>query len=447
MKKLISAFTSCIVSMFIVSCTGETVDYTKPTVTPQEPSEPTVPTVELSGELPDVAPPSMASAPLSSIPVDAIEGFNDFSRRFYLASSECTRENVCVSPLSVGAVLGMIANGDDGTARDGILKMLGFGESTEGLDALNAYYRTLISNLPNIEDDISCDVINTLWCDPSKYRIRKSFMQAITDSYYAYGIGINPSGEEGKNAINEFVGKNTHGLIDQFLTSPLQVDLAFLNTIYYKAGWSNGFDIGMTSKGKFLDIEGKEKEVDFMWKCDMTEYAMTDDGTEAIRLNYGKSGQFSMTCILPSSRINHIPLDEALIPDNISTINKSMKDEYMIVRLPKFEIEMNNPRTLDILRGLGMESTGSEDRPAKFSLITEGNEFYLNLFIHATKIKVDENGTEGAAVSLGGMDESVGPGDANEYIREIVFDRPFIFYIQENSTGAILFIGSVKTFS
>ena len=117
------------------------------------------------------------------------------------------------------------------------------------------------------------------------------------------------------------------------------------------------------------------------------------------------------------------------------------------MRLPKFEVEMNNPGTFDILRDLGLEGTSGVGTPAKFGLIAEANDFYLNLFIHATKIKVDENGTEGAAVSLGGMDEAVGPGDANSHIREIVFDRPFIFCIRENTTGAILFIGSVKTFS
>ena len=445
MNRFLAAFTATVLGLLAVSCTGETVDYSEPPVTP--PSSPSVEVTELPDDIPDVAPPTTPSAPLSSIPAETIRQFNDFSLNFYLANSKDSHENVCVSPLSVGAVLGMIANGDDGAARDGILSVLGLEESSEGLDDLNAYYRILLSNLPNIEDGIACDVTNTLWCDPTKYRIRKSFMEAIADSYYAYGIGISPNGEAGKNAINEFVGKNTNGLIDNFLKSPLQADLAFLNTIYFKAGWSNGFDISMTSKGKFLSIDGQEKETDFMWRCEMTEYNMTDDGTEAIRLNYGKTGQFSMTCILPSSKVNHIPLDEALSAANLSAIGKNMKEEYMIVRLPKFEVEMNNPNTFDILKDLGLDSTSSVQSPAKFGLITEANDFYLNLFIHATKIKVDENGTEGAAVSLGGMDEAVGPGDANSHIREIVFDRPFIFCIRENTTGTILFIGSVKTFS
>lgn len=441
MNRIFSAFAALALGLLVVSCTGETVDYSEPTVTHPELSDPTG---DLSDKLPDVAPPSVASAPLSSIPAYAIEGFNDFSLRFYLANSESTRENVCVSPLSVGTVLAMIANGDDGMGRNEILKLLGFKESEAGLNALNKYYQTLLSNLPNIEEDISCNTTNTLWCDPSKYRIRKSFMQAITDSYYAYGIGINPSGEEGKNAINEFVGKNTHGLIDEFLTSPLKVDLAFLNTIYFKAGWSLGFNEDFTKKRPFHDICGKLKETDFMFRCNIMEYAVTGDGTEAVRLNYGKLQQFSMTCILPSS---HVSLDEALTYDNIKSINVNLKEEYMIAWLPKFEVETNNPKTLDILKGLGLEKVCGEGSRATFSLITESDEFYLDCFIHATKIKVDENGSEGAAASLGGMELTLGPGDENNAIREIVFDRPFIFYIQENTTGSILFIGSVKTFS
>lgn len=445
MNRFLSAFTTTILGLLIVSCTGETVDYSEPPVTPPAVIPPEV--ADLPTELPDATPPTEASAPLSSIPAETIEKFNDFSLRFYLANSGEMKGNVCVSPLSVGAVLGMIANGDDGAARDGILKMLGFEESADGLNALNTYYQTLISNLPNIEEGITCDVTNTLWCDPFAFRIRKSFMQAIMDSYYAYGIGINPGGVNGQKAINEFVDKNTNGLIKNFLSLPLEVSLAFLNTLYFKAGWSQGFEEYATSKRPFLDIDGKEKEIDFMFRCDMAEYACMEDGTEAIRLNYGENEQFSMTCVLPSSRINHIPLDEALAADNFNAISKNMKEEYMIVRLPKFEVEMNNPNTLDILKGLGLESNNYAQSPSTFSLITESNDFYLNCFIHATKIKVDENGTEGAAVSLGGMDEASGPGDSNHYIREIVFNRPFIFYIQENTTGVILFIGSVKTFS
>lgn len=432
MNRFLSAFSCCMAGMLIVSCTGETVDYSEP------------PT---SYVLPEVAPPTIASAPLATIPAETVGHFNDFSLKFYLANSEGSRKNVCVSPLSVGAVLGMIANGDDGEARDEILKLLGFEESAEGLNALNIYYQTFISNLPNIEEDITCDMTNTLWSDPSEYNIMKSFMQTITDSYYAYGIGISPYGATGKDAINSFVSKNTNGLIDEFLKSPLSVSLAFLNTFYFKASWSVYFDERLTSKRTFLDIGGKEKNVDFMCKTDFLEYAVTDDGTTAVRLDYGERLQFSMTCILPSQKINHIPLDEVLTADNINAINKKMERTTLTVRLPKFEVETNNPETLGVLRDLGLKKVCSVENPAPFALISESGPLYLNCFIHSTKLKVHENGTEGAAASLAGMWATSYPGQEIRPVPEIVFDRPFIFYIQENTTGAVLFIGSVKTFS
>lgn len=439
MNRLFATLTGGFLSLMILSCTGEKVDYSEPPVLPPEVIPPEV--TELSTDLPDVTYPEMASAPLSSISFETIAHFNDFSLKFYLANSEGNKENVCVSPFSVGSVLGMIANGDDGSARDGILKMLGFEESQAGLEALNTYYQTLLSNLPNIDEDITCNMTNTLWCDPAKYRIRKSFMEAIADYYYAYGIGISPCGESGRMAINEFVDKNTNGLIKELLTFPIETDLAFLNTFYFKAGWTRGFDIDMSHKKAFLDINGKDQEVDFMWSSYVREYGVAEDGTEAIKLNYGYKEQISMILILPSAEMNRVALDEVLTVDNLKAINKNMKEEYVIVGLPKFEIEMNNPDAIGILNSMGLNNM------SKFSLITDSNDFFFNLFVHATKIKVDEEGTEGAAVSLGGMDESSGPWDGNSTIHRIVFDRPFIFYIQENTTGAILFIGSVKTFS
>ncbi len=443
MNRFFSAFTVSIVGLMIVSCSGETVDYSEPPVTPPEVILPEV--TDLPTDLPNVAAPEQPSASLSTISTETVENFNDFSMKFYLANSEMSHGNVCVSPFSVGAVLGMIANGDDGDGRDEILRMLGFDQSEAGLNTLNTYYQTLMSNLPNIEEGISCDVTNTMWCDPLAFRIRKSFMQTIMDRYYAYGIGISPGGANGQKAINEFVDKNTNGLIKNFLTSPLDISLAFLNTLYFKAGWSQGFEEYATSKRPFLDIDGKESEAEFMYRFDMTEYAETKDGTEAIRLNYGNQRQFSMTCILPSSKINHIPLDEVLTSDNFKSINSGMKEEYVMMWLPKFEIESNNTKTIDILKHLGLENVGTGSYP--FGLIADQENFYLKCFIHATKIKVDENGTEGAAVSLGGMDNSGGPDSDETSIRVINFNRPFIFYIQENTTGAILFIGSVKTFS
>lgn len=437
MNKIFVTFIG-ILSLMVVSCTGETVDYTEPVINTPVNSEP--------AELPKVSPPDVASAPLSTISHEAVEYSNEFALKFYLANSENTRGNICVSPFSVGSVLGMIANGDDGDARNEILKILGFEESEEGLIEANTYYQTLISNLPNIEEDISCFVTNTLWCDPALFLIRKPFMETLLEYYYTTKIDISPKGEDGKEAVNKFVSQNTNGLINEFLTTPLNVDLAFLNTIYFKAGWDVGFCEDRTSERTFYDINNKENKIDFMSNYSIMGYALKEDGTKAVMLNYGARKQFSMTFILPPLDVDFDSLDDVITTDNINWINGNINPELMMLTMPKFEIELNNPNTLDILKKIGLEKI--VDGKASFDLISEGNKCSLQCFVHATKLKVDENGTEGAAVSLGGFDVSLGGGEEDfNYFREIVLNRPFIFYIQENTTGAILFIGSVKTFS
>lgn len=74
--------------------------------------------------------------------------------------------------------------------------------------------------------------------------------------------------------------------------------------------------------------------------------------------------------------------------------------------------------------------SGMSDHPAKISLVKQD-----------TYISTDEEGTEAAAVTVVGMVlTSVNPA------AKVIFDanRPFIYLVCENSTGAILFMGSVS---
>jgi serpin B len=63
----------------------------------------------------------------------------------------------------------------------------------------------------------------------------------------------------------------------------------------------------------------------------------------------------------------------------------------------------------------------------------------LSKAIHKTYIKVSESGTEAAAVTALGMTlVDLGPN-----IPAILVNHPFLYFITERQTGAILFIGMV----
>ena len=91
----------------------------------------------------------------------------------------------------------------------------------------------------------------------------------------------------------------------------------------------------------------------------------------------------------------------------------------------------------EILSSMGMPLSFSEN--ADFSGMTLADKLYIDEVIHQGFVKVDEKGTEAAAATAVVMfGESLRP-------EKPVFnvDHPFIFLIQEQETGNILFMGRV----
>jgi serpin B len=93
------------------------------------------------------------------------------------------------------------------------------------------------------------------------------------------------------------------------------------------------------------------------------------------------------------------------------------------------------------LKALGM-SVAFDPQSADFSAMHEGTDnVYISTVKHKTFVEVNEEGTEAAAVT------SVGMGTTS--IREqperfnMVVDRPFFVAIRDNSTGTVLFMGTI----
>lgn len=384
-----------------------------------------------------VPPPEAPSAPLSSLSADEVEALNRFALRFYLCNSGSYDGNVCVSPLGIASVLGMLANGDDGASRDEILSLLGFECSDAGLAELNRFFRTMTSALPNL-DETECVLTNSVWGAPTM-PLYRNFTDAVAGSYYARWFGISPAGKSGRQIVNDFVRINTHGLIDDYLESNIGSSLAFLNTAYFKGSWEYPFDESLSEEREFCGVDFHVGNAQYMQDIGSFDYAMADDGTEAVRLPFGKyESNFSMTLIYPSSHINHIPLDEALQGDNLKQLDERFSETVLDLAIPKFDVCMKNVHTLDILRDMGLEKTC--DPLSGFPrIVNYPDPFYLDEFIHAARIGINEYGTEGASTSAPSQDNTNSP--VSVYLH---FDRSFLYMIRENSTGVIIFMGSVK---
>ena len=206
-----------------------------------------------------------------------------------------------------------------------------------------------------------------------------------------------------------------------------------LNAIYFKGAWAHKFN---KSDTKDEDFEGAASKVPMMHQ--KTSLLYTDnDVCQALQLPYGNSA-YRMTVLLPR--------EGKSIDDVLQTLTAEKWDhEYcdrMVsvdadVKLPRFE--SNTDMGLNaVMSALGMPLAFDADR-AEFPNFCSVPTF-IGMMKQVARIKLNEEGTEAAAVTVIGMYTTyVGPSEP----QQVVFhaNRPFLYVISELSTGAIFFIG------
>ena len=154
----------------------------------------------------------------------------------------------------------------------------------------------------------------------------------------------------------------------------------------------------------------------------------------ALNLPYGNQA-YRMTLVLPQAGVPLGKLIEALNPDTWSALMSSFGQTEVDIKIPSFEVE-STFELQDLLQEMGMVSAFGDW--ADFSNMTE-TSVCIDKVLHKAKIKVDEEGSEAAAVTDIEIRKTTAvPGGKTP---EFHADRPFLFAITEISSGAIYFLG------
>lgn len=174
-----------------------------------------------------------------------------------------------------------------------------------------------------------------------------------------------------------------------------------------------------------------------MSNSSMRVTAWTDGEDTLVNLPYG-NGAFSMTLILPAEGCSAEKCIENITPERISSWQTTSHSSLTAwVKLPKFDIEFSPDNLIEILRSMGIRRAFTSE--ADFDKMAE-KKLFIGLVKQKARLIVDEEGTEAAAVSGTGMlDAAFSPMEKPNFH----FDRPFVFFISEQSTSSILFMGKV----
>jgi serpin B len=314
------------------------------------------------------------------------------------------------------------------------LKMDGFPD-----DDLNNYYKKLKEALLKTDPSTKLSIANAIFTN--QFIPIKSDFIATNQSFY--GATVKPVDftlPETVNVINNWASDNTNGLIKEVIKETKPNDLMYLlNAIYFKGIWTSEFDKKNTDQRPFTYENGTLQHVDMMKQTAKFNYT-ENENMQLVQLPYGNQA-FSMMVLLPS--------DGKKLQDVVTTtrqegywegVKSALHEAEVDLSLPKFKTEYSK-KLNEVLSKMGMGIAFSD--AADFSRISDVSA-KIDFVKHDTYISTDEVGTEAAAVTTVGMIETSLPAQP----KKVIFNanRPFIYLIQENSTGAILFMGAVKNF-
>jgi serine protease inhibitor len=351
--------------------------------------------------------------------------------------------NLVLSPDSVAAALAMAGTGGTGRTAAEIARTLHLkgpavfprvGDLQRAIAARQAAAALSDPEPPTLE------IANGLFLQqglPFKPAFLSGAQQRFGAAPETVDFADDPTGA--LDAINGWVSERTRGLIPRILElSPAEVEelvLVLANAVYLDADWEHPFKKRETRPGVFHRAAGKAT-VDFMHQSERLRYG-AGHGYRAVDLPY-RSSTLSLLVVLPvRQRLGS--LQHRLDGRGLARIAHRLSARPVILSLPRFNLHTDADLS-GALGKLGMPTAFTED--ADFSRITTAVQLQIAFVKHAADFTVDEEGTVAAAATVVGAFAISGPGNPNNPVT-FNANRPFLFFLRDDRSGAVLFAGRV----
>jgi serpin B len=383
---------------------------------------------------------SIGSKPRQDIPLTKaeeamVEGNNTFAFALLQAVAGADKESdhVFVSPLSAGLVFGMLGNGAAGATFDEIRQAFGFAGASN--EEINDYYRKMLTELTAVDPQVALESANSIWINDG-FPVLDAFVKTNQAKYDAEVRNEDFSDPATLRLINAWCADKTHGKINRILEEVSDASIMYLlNALYFKGLWSLPFEKAQTRDAEFTNEDGSVSSVAMMHQHLKLNYFKAP-AFEIAEAPY-ENEAFSMVFLLPAEGATVSSVVESLDASVWNDCLSQLQRHSMNISLPRlnlaYEITLNNA-----LRSMGMELIFDETE-ADFSRIHPDSSLFVSLVKQKTTLEINEEGSEASAVTVVGVDGSIGEPPAS-----LEFNRPFLFFIKEKSTGLILFAGYAK---
>jgi serpin B len=312
---------------------------------------------------------------------------------------------------------------------------------------INESYCYLLKSLTQADPITDLKISSSIWTRKDK-EIQPDFIDLCNSYYNARVQTIDFKADWAADTINDWINLGTSGKIPEIVNTPLDPNIAMilLDAAYFGGDWAFPFDIEYTRSIPFHLNTDSQRECKMMflrredhafqkynilWPDSSVLY-LKHDLYQVVTLPYGRKN-YCMTVVVPDSITGIDSVISSITLEDWNSWQEKLHPAEFKLGLPKFRFECST--NLDeILKALGMEIAFDPNK-CNFSNMFIDSIGWLGKAEHKTFIQVDEKGTEAAAATKLMFPDAIPP--------YVLANHPFLFFINEENTGIILFIGKL----
>lgn len=348
------------------------------------------------------------------------------------------KKNTVVAPMSVLTALALASNGSAGKTRTELQNVLAGGEKVKRLDKNMRWFNEQLTNSKGAK----LQTANAIWYNgDGTLKLKSAFKKANRTYFDALVEPVDFTDPTTVDHLNAWISKKTKKLIPKaFDELDPNTQTVLANTLYFNAKWAKPYDPDTTVKKNFTNAKGAKHKVDMMGATE--NGYISAKGVKGFVKPYVKG--YSFVALLPKKGTSLKSFAKKLTGSKFTKLVNGVKDERVITVVPKLDVSYSDDHMGKVLKKLGIKRALNPDK-ADFSKMGTPlyGKLYLDEVIHKTRLKLDEDGTEAAAVTAAMVKASSMPFPTAKP-KKVTLNRPFVFAIIDNTTKLPLFVGAIN---
>jgi serpin B len=362
---------------------------------------------------------------------------NTIAKSLYKELSGNNEGNLFFSPYSISEAMAMGGVGAAGNTKYEISKALGFRDTQINFEQIA---NERISMLGVLDTHVNITIANSIWPERT-FSLRQDFKEQLKRYF---GVSVNAqdflaSSEKARVNINNWVANKTNKKIKDLIppeTFSPETRLVLVNAIYVHAKWLIPFKKEATHQAEFYISPNESLDTSMMVNTEMRRY-LESDLYQGVLLPY-RDQNFAMVVIVPKEDVSLSEVEHEFTSGKILASLSQYTDTKVTLYLPKIKIDSSVYKLAKPLANIGIKDAFDRDK-ADFSLISDAwksnldDRLFISDVLHKAYVSIDEEGTEAAAATAVIMEMMGSASYAQEQLKIVRVNRPFLFFILAKS--------------